>query len=683
MMFLVFSAGATSAQTTVFTYQGRLNSDIAPVNGDYQLQFKLFDAESGGNQIGQTLTDVTATVTDGVFVVRLDFGAASFNGSDRYLEVGVRPLGSSAEYAPDVRRQVTSAPYAIRSLKAEQADYANTAGTASNTTNLGGVPAAQFTQTNDSRLSDARSPLPGSASYIQNTQNQQSSANFNISGEGKANKFNATAQYDINGNRVLSVAGTDNVIVGVDAGKVTTGGFNAFVGKESGRDNTSGFNNSFFGAYSGRANTTGTNNAFVGANAGLSNNIGSSNSFVGSNAGFANTSGSSNSFFGNSSGLNNSTGLNNSFFGRSSGAGVTNAGSNSFFGAYSGENTTTGGNSYFGAFTGQKNTTGINNSFFGLNAGKENTGGSNNTYIGSNTGQPVGATGSNNTFIGSTAGQVSYFGAISGSNNTAIGFNARVAGGVNNATAIGANALAESSNSIELGAASTKVNIPGALEVDGGASFGGSLAAATSLSALSLNISNGKLFTTVENSTFKLKLPGGRIEASGINGGVVSGSSANFEGAVEALGFAWTKFPSVGAANQKVCYYQNSQGVTALAPCSSSIRYKDNVQNFTGGLSLLNRFRPVTYNWKLNGQKDLGFIAEEVNAIEPLLTNYNEKGEIEGVRYDLITTVLVNAVKEQQEQIKQQQEQIKQQQAQIEALKMIICNGKKNAVCSK
>ncbi len=626
VIFLV-CASIANAQTSAFTYQGKLNEDGVAPSSAYQFQFKLYDAASGGNQIGQSLTDIPATVTNGVFAVSLDFGTASFDGSPRYLEIGVRPNGSPDPYTIlNPRHSVASIPYAIKSLKAEQADYANTANTANNTTNLGGIPSEQYVQTNDSRMSDSRTPLPGSTNYIQNTQNQQSNSKFNISGEGKANKFNAATQYDINGNRVLSVAGTDNTIVGVDAGKVTTGAVNAFVGKESGKSNTSGFNNSFVGAYSGRGNTTGGNNAFVGANAGSSNNIGNFNSFVGSNAGFSNTGGSSNSFFGNSSGLNNSIGLNNSFFGRSSGANVTNAGSNSFFGAYSGENTTTGGNSYFGAFTGQKNTVGFNNSFFGSNAGKENTGGSNNTYVGSNTGQSVGALGSNNTFIGSNARQVPDFGVINGSNNTVIGYNARVAGGISNAMAIGADAFATESNSIELGIFSTKVFVPGELNVTKKAVFEKDLSVVSKLSAGSLNINNNALFTIFENGSYKLKVPFGTIEAGGIQVGAISGNEATFAGYILAEGYAWRKFPSVGAANQKACYYQGSDGVTLLAPCSSSIRYKDDVQNFTGGLSLLNRLRPVTYSWKRDGQKDLGFIAEEVNEIEPLLSSYNEKG---------------------------------------------------------
>jgi len=65
--------------------------------------------------------------------------------------------------------------------------------------------------------------------------------------------------------------------------------------------------------------------------------------------------------------------------------------------------------------------------------------------------------------------------------------------------------------------------------------------------------------------------------------------------------------------------------------------------------------------------KDVGFGAEEVAAVEPLFVTYNDKGQVEGVKYDRISVALVNAVKEQQGQIEAQQTQLKQQQAQIEA----------------
>jgi hypothetical protein len=85
----------------------------------------------------------------------------------------------------------------------------------------------------------------------------------------------------------------------------------------------------------------------------------------------------------------------------------------------------------------------------------------------------------------------------------------------------------------------------------------------------------------------------------------------------------------------------------------------------------------------------MGLVAEEVNLVEPLLTTTNNKGEIEGVKYDRVGVVLINAVNEQQAQIEQQQTQLKEQQvqlvrqqAEIEALKKFICTQNPTAeVC--
>ena len=44
------------AQTSVFTYQGRLTFQGYSANGNYDLTFKLFDALANGNQLGSTIT---------------------------------------------------------------------------------------------------------------------------------------------------------------------------------------------------------------------------------------------------------------------------------------------------------------------------------------------------------------------------------------------------------------------------------------------------------------------------------------------------------------------------------------------------------------------------------------------------------------------------------------------------
>ncbi|MFB0537257.1 MAG: tail fiber domain-containing protein [Anaerolineae bacterium] len=99
---------------TSFTYQGRLTDGGSPANGTYDFRFRLYDAASGGTQVGSTVTKGDVTVTDGLFTVQLDFGSGVFTGDARYLEIGVRPGESTGAYTPLLPRQaLTPAPYAL------------------------------------------------------------------------------------------------------------------------------------------------------------------------------------------------------------------------------------------------------------------------------------------------------------------------------------------------------------------------------------------------------------------------------------------------------------------------------------------------------------------------------------------------------------------------------------------
>ena len=119
-----------------------------------------------------------------------------------------------------------------------------------------------------------------------------------------------------------------------------------------------------------------------------------------------------------------------------------------------------------------------------------------------------------------------------------------------------------------------------------------------------------------------------------------------------------------------------------VTTCSSSLRYKTALQPFTGGLDMILRLKPTTFNWKATGERDVGLIAEEVADVEPLFTFKNSKGEIEGVKYANLSVVFINAFKEQQAQIEAQKEQIQKQQQQIDALRKLICTDRPNAdVC--
>ena len=119
---LVISAANISAQTTTFTYQGKLTDSGSPASGSYLLEFKLYTAAVGGTQIEATLTDVSVTATAGVFSTQLNFGANAFPGADRFLEIAVKKNAGDPYTVLSPRQQITSSPYSIRTLSATSAD---------------------------------------------------------------------------------------------------------------------------------------------------------------------------------------------------------------------------------------------------------------------------------------------------------------------------------------------------------------------------------------------------------------------------------------------------------------------------------------------------------------------------------------------------------------------------------
>ncbi len=644
LVLFLASVNAAVAQTTAFTYQGKLSDGAGPASGNYDIQFKLFDTVTVGTgvQQGPTVTNPSVAVTVGIFTVQLDFGAGAFSGPPRYLEIGVRPAGSHDPYTVlSPRQPVTSTPYSVRSLNSSVADVLSSAC----------VGCVTSTQVGSVAGSAVTGPIPvasvpaGSGNYVQNTTSPQASSNFNISGDGTAggtlaaNVVNAASQYNIGGSRAFTVSsfsrnvfagvsagaanglGGSNSFFGHGAGEVTgLGGNNSFFGRSAGNANTAS-NNSFFGSEAGFGNTSGTKNSYFGLSAGRNNSLGSDNTFFGYRAGLNNTA-SFNSFFGSGAGDSNTTGTRNSFFGSFAGSANNDATDNTFFGYEAGLSNTANFNSFFGSFAGDSNTTGAGNAFFGRNAGTANMTGGQNSFFGDSAGLSSG--GQRNSFFGSNAGAEN----TSGSDNTAIGAGARVGNIATFATAIGAGAFATTPNSVALGRTADTVEIPGALNVTGDTRITGDTFITGS---------------TLMNATLDVQ------------------QDATFHGDVSvSIGIAFDILGSSGSTD--LCRNSFHQ----ISTCSSSLRYKTSVQPFSAGLDIVRRLRPIAFNWKDGGMRDVGFGAEDVEKLEPLLITRNDKGEIEGVKYRQITTVLVNAVKEQQQTIEQQQRQ-------IEALKKLVC----------
>ncbi|MFT3745745.1 MAG: tail fiber domain-containing protein [Pyrinomonadaceae bacterium] len=355
LIVLIFFREA-NGQSTELTYQGQLQNSSAAANGVFDFEFALFGSALGGVQLGSTVARNGVNVTNGIFSVQLDFGS-QFDGSSRFLEIRVRTSGSGGFTTLFPRQPLQSTPYSVRSLTAESANNALTAASATNSANatnavsattalnftgglagdvvgnqtstsvqrLRGVQISNATPQNDQVLKFNSSTNQwgpgtdnsgGSVNAILNQSAQQAGANFNISGVGTADIFNASTQFNISGSRVFSITGLNNLFVGPESGTSNTSGQNnSFFGRRAGSANTSGLFNSFLGFETGFANTTGGDNAFFGSRAGSANTTGNANTFIGDNSGQSSTSGSQNSFLGLRAGETNTTGSLNTALG--------------------------------------------------------------------------------------------------------------------------------------------------------------------------------------------------------------------------------------------------------------------------------------------------------------------------------------------------------------------------------
>ena len=190
---------------------------------------------------------------------------------------------------------------------------------------------------------------------------------------------------------------TTNTSLGVNSlAPATTRNRNTAIGTEAMYLNVNGDDNTAIGYQALRTGTDGARNVAIGNNTLMNNTTGGDNTAVGMQSLQSNTTGNSNVAVGRNSLYQNTSGNNNSASGASS--------------LHS--NTTGNNNSASGASSLQSNTTGFQNTASGTSSLQSNT---------------------------------------TGSNNTGLGYNSQTGANLTNATAIGANASATTSNSLVLG----------------------------------------------------------------------------------------------------------------------------------------------------------------------------------------------------------------------------------------
>lgn len=119
---LALACTSVIAQTTAFTYQGRLDQAGQPYSGAVDMSFRLYTT---GGSLLSTEQQAGVQVADGLFQVEVDFGVQNF--SDRHLEIEI----NGQTLAP--RQGISPAPLAIRSAIADRgasrfATGSNTAG---------------------------------------------------------------------------------------------------------------------------------------------------------------------------------------------------------------------------------------------------------------------------------------------------------------------------------------------------------------------------------------------------------------------------------------------------------------------------------------------------------------------------------------------------------------------------
>ncbi len=520
------------------------------------------------------------------------------------------------------------------------------------------------------------------------------------SSNGLSNSFFGTASGQ-------ESSGNANSFFGGASGQNNTGHENAFFGIGAGANNAAN-NNSFFGSFSGGLNEGGTHNSFFGSNSGLSNFTGNDNSFFGFEAGLE-SGGDNNSFFGSQAAKNNNSGNNNSFFGAQAGKNNNSGNSNSFFGRDAGFSTTSGSdNAFFGAQAGMNNTTGLENAFFGYRAGEDNVDGEDNTYIGFAAGSK--SNGSNNVYVGRASGVRSleannnaFFGASSGfnnatgENNTFIGgsaggsnkfgsYNTFLGNGtgplsldsVDRAIAIGYNAKVACSNCAVIGGTgedAVKVAIGTSQpdreltisDVDENGDAVISLKASNSSSRemiLGVNQSSGGILSMQTNNDLFFRTNGTNRMVIENDGKVGIGTTAPTEKLDVDGNVRFRQVPTLPVltdGSERVLYI-NTDGtlVRATSGTISDRRLKEDIKELQGALDQVTKLSGYSYYFKSDSSqtRQIGVMAQELERAYPELVIEDPDSGYKRVQYPQLTAVLIQAIKEQQQQIEMLQEKV-------------------------
>ena len=105
----------------------------------------------------------------------------------------------------------------------------------------------------------------------------------------------------------------------------------------------------------------------------------------------------------------------------------------------------------------------------------------------------------------------------------------------------------------------------------------------------------------------------------------------------------------------------------------SDARFTKNIHPYQNALDKISQLNGVTYEWNKEGIKgkifeegeQIGLIAQEVKEVMPELVREDRQGDL-GINYSKLTTVLIEAMKEQQKMIEDLQKEVQDLKAAIQ-----------------
>jgi len=118
----------------------------------------------------------------------------------------------------------------------------------------------------------------------------------------------------------------------------------------------------------------------------------------------------------------------------------------------------------------------------------------------------------------------------------------------------------------------------------------------------------------------------------------------------------------LGTSSTNACLETGSSPYTMfsiISSCSSLRKYKSRIRRLDLALPEVMKLKPVSYTWKSIGKRELGFIAEDIEKLDPRLSTYDSDSSLRGVQYDHMVALLTKAIQEEQEEILELQNKVR------------------------